>query len=47
MERFEEMFDQNYECRGIFLEGELIGVIGLGFMIRHYAGRSFEPDQYK
>lgn len=42
--RFEEMFTQNYECHGIFLEGKLIGVFGLWFMTRHYAGRSVEPD---
>ena len=42
--RFEEMFDQNHECRGVFLDGELIGVFGLWFMTRHYAGRSCEPD---
>lgn len=42
--RFEEMFTQNYECHGIFLDGKLIGVFGLWFMTRHYAGRSCEPD---
>ena len=43
-DRFEEMFAQNYECRGIFLDGGLVGVFGLWFMTRHYAGRSCEPD---
>lgn len=43
-ERFSEMFGQNYECFGIFLEEELIGVFGMWFMTRHYAGRSCEPD---
>lgn len=43
-QRFEEMFGQNYECFGIFLEEELVGVFGLWFMTRHYAGRSCEPD---
>ncbi|WP_245583429.1 GNAT family N-acetyltransferase [Salinimicrobium terrae] len=43
-QRFEEMFSQNYECFGIFLEEELVGVFGLWFMTRHYAGRSCEPD---
>lgn len=42
--RFEEMFHQNYECFGIFLDDELVGVFGLWFMTRHYAGRSCEPD---
>lgn len=43
-QRFEEMLTQNYECFGIFLEGKMIGVFGLWFMTRHYAGRSCEPD---
>ncbi len=43
-ERFSEMFGQNYECHGIYLDGELAGVFGLWFMTRHYAGRSCEPD---
>ncbi|NJY61630.1 GNAT family N-acetyltransferase [Salinimicrobium sp. CDJ15-81-2] len=43
-QRFEEMFTQNYECFGIFLEDELVGVFGMWFMTRHYAGRSCEPD---
>lgn len=43
-ERFSEMFDQNYECFGIFQGDTLIGVFGMWFMTRHYAGRSCEPD---
>ncbi|WP_084519494.1 GNAT family N-acetyltransferase [Christiangramia echinicola] len=43
-ERLLEMFDQNYECFGIYLENRLIGVFGLWFMTRHYAGRSCEVD---
>lgn len=42
--RFNEMFDQNYECFGVYLGEELIGVFGLWFMTRHYAGKSCEPD---
>ena len=42
--RFEEMFEQNYECFGIFYEEKLVGVFGLWIMTRHYAGRSLEPD---
>ena len=44
MERFSEMFEQNYECFGIYLDEKLVGVFGLWFMTRHYAGRSCEPD---
>ena len=40
----EEIFDQNYECFGVYHGEELIGVFGLWFMTRHYAGRSCEPD---
>jgi diamine N-acetyltransferase len=43
-QRFEEMFSQNYECFGIFHEEKIIGVFGMWFMTRHYAGRSCEPD---
>lgn len=39
-----EMFDQNYECFGVYLGAEIIGVFGLWFMTRHYAGKSCEPD---
>ncbi|WP_062062518.1 GNAT family N-acetyltransferase [Aquimarina longa] len=44
MQRFEEMFEQNYECWGVYLDKELIGIFGLWFMTRHYVGRSCEPD---
>lgn len=43
-ERLLEMFDQNYECFGIYKSGKLVGVFGLWFMTRHYAGRSCEVD---
>ena len=43
-QRFSEMFDQNYECFGIFLGEKQVGIFGLWFMTRHYAGRSCEPD---
>lgn len=33
-QRFSEMFEQNYECHGIYWNGELIGVFGLWFMTR-------------
>jgi len=42
--RFAEMITQNYECAGIFDEGKLIGICGLWFCTRHYAGRSVEAD---
>ncbi len=42
--RFSEMFQQNYECFEVIYQGKLIGVFGLWFMTRHYAGKSCEPD---
>ncbi|WPY98003.1 GNAT family N-acetyltransferase [Christiangramia sp. OXR-203] len=43
-ERLLEMFEQNYECFGIYRAGKLVGVFGLWFMTRHYAGRTCEVD---
>lgn len=34
----------NYECVGAFDEDKLIGLCGLWYCTRHYAGRSVEPD---
>lgn len=42
--RFEEMFQQHYECVGVFEEDCLIGVAGLWYQTRHYSGRSCEVD---
>lgn len=43
-ERLLEMVQQNYECLGVFDAEKLIGVCGLWFQTRHYAGRSVEVD---
>ena len=43
-QRLLEMFDQNYECFGVYFQDRLIGVFGLWFMTRHYAGRCCEAD---
>jgi len=42
--RFNEMFTQNYECIGVFKGDMLIGLCGIWFQTRHYAGKSCEPD---
>jgi len=42
--RFEAMFTQHYECLGVLSGEKLIGVCGLWFQTRHYAGMSCEPD---
>jgi len=44
LDRFREMTQQNYECVGVFLEGQLIGLAGMWFCTRHYSGRSVEID---
>lgn len=43
-ERLQEMAQQNYECLGVFDAEKLIGVSGLWFQTRHYAGKSIEVD---
>lgn len=43
-ERFAEMVTQNYECAVIYDENELIGVTGMWFRTRHYAGETVEID---
>ena len=42
--RISEMITQNYECAGIYNEEKLIGICGLWFCTRHYAGKSVEAD---
>ncbi len=43
-QRFGEMITQNYECAGVFDGDKLIGISGLWFCTRHYAGKSVEAD---
>jgi GNAT superfamily N-acetyltransferase len=43
-ERILEMVNQNYECLGIYDAEKLIGVCGMWFQTRHYAGKSLEVD---
>lgn len=43
-ERIQEMAQQNYECVGVYDKEKLIGICGLWFQTRHYAGRSMEID---
>lgn len=42
--RFADMIKQNYECAVIKDGDKIIGVSGLWYCTRHYAGRSVEPD---
>jgi len=39
-----EMAQQNYECIGIYDLDNLIGVCGMWFQTRHYAGKNIEID---
>ncbi|CAM1341614.1 GNAT family N-acetyltransferase [Tenacibaculum aestuarii] len=40
-----EMIDcYNYECVGAFDQDKLIGISGLWYSVRHYVGKSVEPD---
>ncbi|QXP60102.1 GNAT family N-acetyltransferase [Olleya sp. HaHaR_3_96] len=43
-ERFAEMVEQNYECAGVYDGDALIGISGMWFQTRHYAGKSMEVD---
>lgn len=43
-ERLLEMTQQHYECVGVFLDDELVGISGLWFLTRHYCGKTVEPD---
>ncbi|HLW31933.1 MAG TPA: GNAT family N-acetyltransferase [Aequorivita sp.] len=43
-ERLLEMAQQNYECIGVYENERLVGICGLWFQTRHYAGRSVEMD---
>lgn len=43
-ERVLEMASQNYECVGVYDDDMLIGICGMWFMTRHYAGKSVEVD---
>ncbi|MEP2936913.1 MAG: GNAT family N-acetyltransferase [Gilvibacter sp.] len=43
-ERLGEMISQNYRCLGIFDQNKLVGMCGLWYQTRHYAGKSLEVD---
>ncbi|OAB76154.1 acetyltransferase [Cochleicola gelatinilyticus] len=43
-ERLLEMVQQHYECIGIYDGEALIGMCGMWFQTRHYAGKSVELD---
>ncbi|GHC56088.1 hypothetical protein GCM10008083_20680 [Ulvibacter litoralis] len=43
-ERVLEMAQQNHECIGIYEGNTHIGICGMWFQTRHYAGKSMEVD---
>ncbi len=43
-ERFTDMVTENYECAVIYDNHKLIGVTGLWYCTRHYAGKTVELD---
>lgn len=43
-ERVQEMAQQSYECIGIYDADKLMGICGMWFQTRHYAGKSVEVD---
>ncbi|MCF2873130.1 MULTISPECIES: GNAT family N-acetyltransferase [unclassified Tenacibaculum] len=43
--RVSEMIEYDtYECVGVFDNDKLIGISGLWYSLRHYSGKSVEPD---
>ena len=42
--RYAEMLKQHYECAGVFVNESLVGICGLWYCTRHYAGKSVELD---
>ena len=43
-QRLLEMQEQHYQCLGVYDAHTLIGVCGMWFQTRHYAGKSCEVD---
>ena len=43
-ERVLEMAQQSYECIGVYDSERLMGICGMWFQTRHYAGKSLEVD---
>ena len=42
--RLSEMIENGYECVGIYINDELIGICGLWILVKYYIGRHIEPD---
>ncbi len=42
--RLEEMIIQGYQCAGLYLDDQLIGICGLWLTTKLYVGKHIEPD---
>jgi len=42
--RFKNMFNHEYDCLGIYVNKNLVGLCGLWYQTRHYSGKSCEID---
>jgi GNAT superfamily N-acetyltransferase len=42
--RLEEMVNQGYQCIGLYLDEQLIGICGMWMMTKFYVGKHIEPD---
>jgi GNAT superfamily N-acetyltransferase len=43
-QRFNSMFQHEYDCVGFYIKNKLIGLCGLWYQTRHYSGKSCELD---
>lgn len=44
VERLEEMMKNNYQCVGVYDNGNLIGICGIWILTKFYIGKHLEPD---
>jgi GNAT superfamily N-acetyltransferase len=42
--RLEEMVAQGYQCAGLYIDNQLIGICGMWIMTKFYVGKHIEPD---
>jgi GNAT superfamily N-acetyltransferase len=42
--RLEEMANQGYQCVGLYLDKQLIGICGFWILTKFYVGKHIEPD---
>lgn len=42
--RLSDMVEKGYECAGIYVHNELIGICGIWTLVKYYVGKHIEPD---